>query len=157
MNKMNNLEELFSKYEVFMKYGNKNNYMKNKEVEIKIDNGEECNCELCQNEKACIKKISEMNKSSNIDVNVESIMIEAQNPPEIKKKENDTEKYQTNNYYISFEGKNKSGQFSKSKTLHSFESPLLLSFTTQYPFFLTEIVINLSFLIFLIRPKLLTS
>jgi hypothetical protein len=49
-------------------------------------------------------------------------MIEAQNPPEIKKKENDTEKYQTNNYYISFEGKNKSGLFSKSKTLHSFES-----------------------------------
>ena len=122
MNKMNNLEELFSKYEVFMKYGNKNNYMKNNEIQIKIDNGEECNCELCQNEKACIKKISEMNKSINIDVNVESIMIEAQNPPEIKKKENDTEKYQTNNYYISFKGKNKSGLFSKSKTLHSFES-----------------------------------
>ena len=122
MNKLNKLEELFNKYELFLKYGNKNNYMKNNEIEIKIDNGEECNCELCQNQKACIRKISEMNKSTNIDVNVESIMIEAQNPPNEKSKENGIGQYQTDNYFISFQGKNKTGLFSKSKTLHSFES-----------------------------------
>jgi hypothetical protein len=122
MNKLNNLDELFNKYELFLKYGNRNNYMKNNEIEIKIDNGGECNCELCQNQKACIKKISEMNKSTNIDVNVESIMIEAQNPPKQEKKENEIGQLQTDNYFISFQGKNKSGLFSKSKTLHSFES-----------------------------------
>ena len=121
MNKMNNLEELFKKYELFMKYGKRNNYISNKEIEIKIDNGEECNCELCQSEKACVNKISEINKKSNIDVNVESIQIQAEYSQK-KKHKKDNEAYETNNNYsISLQGKN-SGIFSKSKTMRSIES-----------------------------------
>ena len=123
MNKMNNLEELFKKYELFMKYGKKNNFISNKEIEIKIDNDEECNCELCQSEKACVNKISEINKKSNIDVNVESIQIQAEySQKKIQKKDNESNQYETNNNYsISLQGKN-SGIFSKSKTMRSFES-----------------------------------
>ena len=122
MNKMNNLEELFAKYEIFMKYGNKINYKTNKEIEIKIDNDEECNCELCKNEKACVKKISEMNKKSNINMSIESIHLQAEYSPKAKKKDFSNNQLETNNYFISLAGKDKSGLFSKSKTIHSFES-----------------------------------
>ena len=122
MNKINNLEELFAKYEVFMKYGNKINYQTNKEIEIKIDNDEECNCELCKNEKACVKKISEMNKKTNINMNIESIQFKAEYSPKAKQNINPNNHLETNNYSISFAGKNKSGLFSKSKTMHSFET-----------------------------------
>ena len=122
MNKINNLEELFAKYEVFMKYGNKINYQKNKEIEIKIDNDEECNCELCKNEKACVKKISEMNKKTNINMSIESIQFKAEYSPKAKQNINPNDNLETNNYSISFAGKNKSGLFSKSKTIHSFET-----------------------------------
>ena len=122
MNKLNNLEELFKKYELFMKYGKRNNYISNKEIEIKIDNGEECNCELCQSEKACVNKISEINKKSNIDVNVESIQIQAEYSQRKKQKKDVANQYETNNNYsISLQGKN-SGIFSKSKTTRSIES-----------------------------------
>ena len=122
MNKINNLEELFAKYEVFMKYGNKINYQTNKEIEIKIDNDEECNCELCKNEKACVKKISEMNKKTNINMSIESIQFKAEYSPKAKQNINPNDNLETNNYSISFTGKNKSGLFSKSKTMHSFET-----------------------------------
>ena len=122
MNKINNLEELFAKYEVFMKYGNKINYQTNKEIEIKIDNDEECNCELCKNEKACVKKISEMNKKTNINMSIESIQFKAEYSPKAKQNINPNNHLETNNYSISFAGKNKSGLFSKSKTMHSFET-----------------------------------
>jgi len=124
MNKINDLEELFAKYEVFMKYGNKISYRTKKEVEIKIDNDEECNCELCKNEKACVKKISEMNNKSNINMSIESIQIKAEYSPKAKKNTNPNDQLETNNYSISFAGKNKSGLFSKSKTMHSFETVL---------------------------------
>ena len=122
INKMKNLEELFTKYERFIKYGNKNSYKKNKEVEIKIENEEECNCDLCQNEKACVKKISELNKKSNVNISIESIQIQAEYSPKAKKKTNSNNQLETNNYSITFEGKDKSGLFSKSKTLHTFET-----------------------------------
>ena len=125
MNKISNLDELFTKYEIFNKYGNNNSFKTNKEIEIKIDNVEECNCDLCKNEKACIKKITEMNKKSNINVNIENILIEAEYSPKDKNKENKNNKnnqLETDNYFISFAGKNKNSIFSKSKTLHSFES-----------------------------------
>ena len=121
MYKMNDLEQLFAKYEIFMKYGKNNNYKTNKEIEIKLDVAN-CNCDLCQNEKACIKKISELNKKTNTNVNIENILIEAQYSPKAKKKENENSQLEINNNFISFSGKDKSGLFSKSKTLHSFES-----------------------------------
>ena len=120
-NKMKNLEELFTRYERFIKYS-KNIYQTKNEIEIKIDNDEECNCDLCQNEKACVKKILELNKKSNVNVPIESIQIQAEYSPKAKKKTNEDNKFETNNYSISFAGKDKTGLFSKSKTLHSFES-----------------------------------
>ena len=120
MNKIKSLDALFNKYEVFMKYGNKDSFKKNKEVEIKIDNSVDCNCALCQSDIACIKKIGEMNKKLNTNVNIENILIkgEKKNMKNIAHQELQTE----NNYRMAFNGLNKSGVFSKSKTSYSFES-----------------------------------
>ena len=120
MNKLNKLDDLFAKYEVFFKYGNKNNYKNNKQVEIKIENEQGCNCELCKNEKACLLKMSEINKKVNTNVNVESILINAEYLP--KKDNNSNKKLKSNNLQISFKGKGKNNVFSKSKTEKSFES-----------------------------------
>jgi len=120
LNKMNNLEELFIKYEKFFKYvnKNKNNYSTINEIEIKIDNDEECTCELCQDDEACIKRVSEMNKKININMNTESILIKADYEPKNKIKQNEINR----SYNIALEGKEKSGVFSKSKTSYSFET-----------------------------------
>ena len=120
MNKIKSLDALFNKYEVFVKYGNKDSFKKNKEVEIKIDNSVDCNCALCQSDIACIKKIGELNKKLNTNVNIENILIkgEKKNIKNIAHQELQTE----NNYRMAFNGLNKSGVFSKSKTSYSFES-----------------------------------
>ena len=114
MNKIKSLDALFNKYEVFVKYGNKDSFKKNKEVEIKIDNSVDCNCALCQSDIACIKKIGELNKKLNTNVNIENILIkgEKKNIKNIAHQELQTE----NNYRMAFNGLNKSGVFSKSKT-----------------------------------------
>ena len=79
MNKLNKIDDLFAKYEIFFKYGNEINKKKN-ELEIKIENNSECNCELCKNEKACLLKMSEINKKINTNVNVENILLNAEYP-----------------------------------------------------------------------------
>ena len=80
MNKINNLEELFKKYKYFTNFNKNGNLKFDKEIEIKINNGpnEECNCELCKSEIACMKKIIELNKSKIMGVNIESLFLNGQ-------------------------------------------------------------------------------
>jgi bifunctional autolysin len=79
MNKINNLEELFKKYKYFTDFNKNGNLKFDKEVEIKINNpNEECNCELCKSEIACMNKIIELNKSKIMGVNIESLCLKGQ-------------------------------------------------------------------------------
>ena len=118
MNKLNKLEDIFARYEVFLKYGNESKSKRKKEFEIKIDNEQDCNCEICKNEKACLLKMSEINKKINTNVNVESILINAEYLPKAK----NNNKLKLNNLQMAFKGKDKKCGFSKTKTEKSFES-----------------------------------
>ena len=121
MNKINNFDELFNKYEIFMRKVNKINYRDykyGKEIEIKLDNKDGCNCDLCKNENACRRKMSQINKNLITGVNIESISYDGIN---VKNKDINNN-LSTNNYQITYEGKNKNPKFSKSKTLYSFET-----------------------------------
>ena len=77
MNRISDIAELFEKYKIFMK--NNKSFKSDKEIEVKIDNKspEECNCDLCKSEFACMKKITELNKTKIIGVNTESIFYNA--------------------------------------------------------------------------------
>ena len=113
MNKLNKIDDLFSKYEIFFKYGNEINNKNNKEIEIKIDD-DSCNCELCKNDKACLLKMSEVNKKINTNVNVENILLSAK----YSRKNEDNNQSNQNNLPNSFQALS----FNKSKTKPSFES-----------------------------------
>ena len=131
MNKIDNFEELFKKYQMFMNIENKNtnnnygNYKFGKEIEIKIDNQEKCNCELCKSELACMKKMSEVNKNLITGVKIEDIFYTGKD-----KKISDNTNLSTDKYQISYEAKEKSKnknkdknnlKFTESKTKYSFE------------------------------------
>ena len=133
MNKIDNFEDLFKKYQIFMNIDNKNtnnnygNYKFGKEIEIKIDNQEKCNCELCKSELACMKKMSEVNKNLITGVKIEDIFYTGKD-----KKISDNTNLSTDNYQISYEAKEKSKnknkdkdksnlKFTESKTKYSFE------------------------------------
>ena len=103
MNKMNNFDELFKKYEIVLSKKKSANYIYGKEIEIKLDNCSECNCELCQNEIACQNKMSEINKNLITNVSTENIFYSG--------KSKKIEKIQ----------EIKNPKFSKSKTLYTFE------------------------------------
>ena len=109
MNKIQNLDELFKKYEIFICTGNKkNDFIYGKEIEIKLSNTVDCNCDLCKNEIACMNKMSEINKNLITNVNTDNLFFIG------NYKENE------NNNKIIEDKKNTI--FSKSKTIHSFES-----------------------------------
>ena len=66
MNKLTNIEEIFEKYELSIKSEEKANELKQEKIyELNLINNilPECNCDLCQNELACIKKVADMNKN----------------------------------------------------------------------------------------------
>ena len=112
MNKISNLDELFKKYEAFICSRNKkDSYICGKEIEIKINNIEQCNCNLCCNEIACQNKMSEINKNLITHVNTDNFDFKGN--ISINKKENEKNK--------NVEDK-KNNIFSKSKTIYSFES-----------------------------------
>ena len=112
MNKISNLDELFKKYETFINSRNKkDSYICGKEIEIKINNIEQCNCNLCCNEIACQNKMSEINKNLITHVNTDNFNFKGN--ISVDKKENENNK--------NVEDK-KNNIFSKSKTIHSFES-----------------------------------
>ena len=111
MNKINNLDELFKKYEIFLNKNKFVNYKFGKEIEIKFDNCVECNCELCSNEISCMNKVSEINKSLISSVNTDNIFYSGI----IKKSENNSKKEKE---------KEKNPKFSESKIQQSFEYQL---------------------------------
>ena len=112
-NRLNNLDELFDKYDYYIKNGNK----KKQEIEIKIvPDNLECNCDMCTNEKYCLKKMSELNKQYNNEINVENLLINAEYPKKINKENNEIK----SNNLINI--KNGKEIFSKSKAIYSFES-----------------------------------
>ena len=111
MNKINNLDELFKKYEIFLNKNKFANYKFGKEIEIKFDNCVECNCELCSNEISCMNKVSEINKSLISSVNTDNIFYSGI----IKKSENNSKKEKE---------KEKNPKFSESKIQQSFEYQL---------------------------------
>ena len=110
LNRLNTLDELFDKYDYYIKNGNN----KKQEVEIKIDkNNLECNCDICINEKACVKKMSELNRQLTTKENAENLIINAEYP----KKNKDMKKENKQNYEL----KSNNNIFCDSKIIHSFE------------------------------------
>jgi hypothetical protein len=118
MNKFTCLDDIFKKYEIYIKNRERNNYK-----EIKIDNvflsnndgHAYCQCELCTNDEACIKKVSDINKDRiNISnsINIDYI---CQNEKTSPNKDNDI----SNQEEIFYKGYSKKKQniFSKSKTI----------------------------------------
>ena len=111
MNKLNNLDELFKKYEILNKNINMN-YKYSKEIEIKLDNNShKCNCDICKNEIACINRVSEINKNLIVGVNTDNIFL-AGSIKQNNKKEKETKQIKNNKT---------NNIFTKSKTLLSFE------------------------------------
>ena len=63
MNKLNNIDDIFIRFEQSIKNENqKNDYKEIKIDEININNNNKCNCDLCKNENACVKKVLDINK-----------------------------------------------------------------------------------------------
>ena len=65
MNKLNNIDEIFEKFEKSIKYNLIKDYKEIKINDINLKNQCECECEceLCKNDDACIKKVSNLNKN----------------------------------------------------------------------------------------------
>ena len=115
-NRLNNLEELFDKYDYYIKNGNK----KEQEIEIKIaPDNLECNCDMCTNEKYCLKKMSELNKQYNNENKVENLLINAAYPRKNKKEIKENNEIKSNNL---INIKNDKEIFGESKAIYSFES-----------------------------------
>ena len=119
MHRLKTLDELFNKYDFYIKKGNN----KQKEIEIKIDsNNSECNCDVCIKEKACLKKMIELNKKLSTRVNAENLIINAEYSKKnknIKNENNINYEYDSNNNQISIGDEEE--VFSDSKVIHTFE------------------------------------
>ena len=132
MNKLENLDKIFEKIELSVKFNEKSDKFRNEFKEIKVenicyscDNNKKCECDLCINDEACIKKVCDLNKSrmeivnnSNID-----IMKKEFTPEEIRqsliKKNNSTIVFHNNEelFYKGNSPKKNNTIFSKSKTI----------------------------------------
>ena len=109
MNKIDNLENLFKKYEIYMKKNNSNNFVCGREIEIKFDNYVECNCELCRDEIACMNKMVEINKNLITNVATDNIFYSG------------NEKQEESNPLTIKNNDKQNTMFSNSKTKYSFE------------------------------------
>ena len=131
MNKIKSFGDIFEKYKTFIKDKN-GSFKYDKEIEIKIKNKDqdECNCELCKNEIACMKKLIEVNKNKIIGVNIESIFYDGnENKINNKKEEEDEDEEiyikKTKKTYPPTKSRNSSGKkksyskFSASKIKES--------------------------------------
>jgi len=119
MNKIQNLEEIFEKYKNLKNINNNSdtyNHRYNNEVEIKINNEVQCNCDLCKNEYSCIKKMSEMNKSLITGVNTENLFFKSNKGMDFV--------YPSKNEHILYgpetKDPNNNSIFNKNKTLYTF-------------------------------------
>ena len=120
MNKLKNIEEIFDKYEINIKNKNKNiNYKEMKIDNLNLSNNEElkCNCKLCRDDEACIKKVMEINNKRiniNKDINLNYIS-EKELLPQYNKSINNI----TNNeeFFVKGISKKNKNIFTKSKTI----------------------------------------
>ena len=110
MNKIDNLENLFKKYEIYMKKNNSNNFVCGREIEIKFDNYVECNCELCKDEIACMNKMVEINKNLITNVVTDNIFYSGKG-----------EEKEECNPITTIDNTKQNPMFSNSKTKYSFE------------------------------------
>ena len=120
MNHLKSIDEIFEKYEICIK-NKATNYKEIKINNINLPNNEKikCNCELCTNDNACIKKVIDINKSKiNVinDINMD-ILGKNEMLPEYEQKLNNI----SNKEEIFYKGKSKSNKylFSKSKTVYT--------------------------------------
>lgn len=131
MNKLKDINQIFEKFEnCKAKNGEKaNKVYEYKEIKVDniniINNGEylKCNCDLCVNDEACVKKVCDLNKNKIHIVNDSFINITQLTPEE--QMQNLIQKINNNNIFhnneaIFFKGISKKKQnniFSKSKTI----------------------------------------
>ena len=129
MNKFESLDDIFKKYEKAIKDKENNNYK-----EVKLNNicishnneGIDCQCELCTNDEACIKKVSDINKnriniSDKININY------------INKNDKISQNDISNNEEIFYKGYSEKKQniFNKSKTIVTETTNLQLNFGNE--------------------------
>ena len=118
MNKFTCLDDIFQKYEIYVKNKEKNNYKEIKIGNINLShNDESCQCELCTNDEACIKKVSDINKSRINTNNTINLVYISNNEKKSINKDND----KINNEELFYKGYSKKKQniFSKSKTIRT--------------------------------------
>ncbi len=131
MNKLKDIHQIFEKFEnCYAKNGEKaNKVYEYKEIKVDsiniINNGEylKCNCDLCVNDEACVKKVCDLNKNKIHIVNDSFINITQLTPEE--QMQNLIQKINNNNIFhnneaLFFKGISKKKQnniFSKSKTI----------------------------------------
>jgi len=131
MNKLDNLDKIFEKFEspnIYPELDIKNK-ISNEYKEIKVNDihflydkkDEQCKCELCTNDDACIQKVCDLNKSRVEIVNNSSIdfLKKEITPEDIIKKNNSCIVFH-NNEELFYQGKSEKKSntiFSKSKTI----------------------------------------
>lgn len=98
MNRISNIEELFNKYKLLMNNKKDFNYESNKQIEIKINNKSqnECFCDLCKSDIACVKKMIELNKNKIIEVKIENLFYDGSKNFENKDKNEDESERESN-------------------------------------------------------------
>lgn len=131
MNQLNSIDQIFQKYEKSIK-NNENNFKEIKLNDLNIGYNQDikCQCELCTNNEACIKKVADNNKKKLKVINNEYInFIGLQNVEKNCEKNNDI----FNNEELFFKGKSKKkgNGFSKSKIIQSENTNLEYNITTK--------------------------
>ena len=129
MNKLDNLDKIFEKFESPSLYSDTNKDLNNDYIEIKIEDlcflcdkkGQKCKCDLCTDNEACIQKVCDLNKNrveivnnSSMDIIKKEITIE-----EIIKRNNNKVVFH-NNEELFYKGeltKKVNNIFNKSKTI----------------------------------------
>jgi hypothetical protein len=140
MNQLNSIDQIFQKYEISIK--NKENNFKEIKLNIEYNQGN-CQCELCTNNEACIKKVADDNKKKIKVINNDSInYIGFQNGEKKSEKNNDI----SNNEELFFKGKSKKKQnvFSKSKIVQSESTNLEYNINTTVISNQEEMIDNMS-------------
>ena len=131
MNKYKDINQIFEKFEFIN--GKKDKLYDYKQIKIdniniiNDDKNYHCKCDLCTNDRACFKKVYDLNKNNINVVNGAIISIDKPTPKEYQKicKDNMIKKINYNNLLHSNEAiflehcpyKNKNNYFSKSKTI----------------------------------------
>ena len=118
MNQLKSIDDIFQKYEICIK-NNNTNYKEIKINNINLPQNEiKCNCELCTNDNACIKKVIDINKNK-IDV-INDINIDFLGKNEMLTKYDQKLNIISNNEEISYNNNPKKNIiFSKSKTIYT--------------------------------------